>query len=78
VRTPGAGKPYAFTSQWYFDEAVTDAVHARPPYARKGRRDTRNTADGIFRDQHGARLMLNLAKSGAGYLASYAVGLRVA
>src|SRR5690606_21898615 len=49
IRTAGPdGRSWEFTSQLYFDEAVTDQVHARPPYAEKGRRDTLNDADGFY------------------------------
>src|SRR5439155_11042819 len=49
VRTNPAGSAgLEFTSQMFFDESLTDAVHAQPPYSAKGRRDTLNAADGIF------------------------------
>lgn len=70
----GAGKGYAFTSQWYFDEAVTDQVHARTLYAAKGRRTLRNEGDGLYRNG-GNRLMLALAKVGEGYAGSFHVAL---
>jgi protocatechuate 3,4-dioxygenase beta subunit len=80
VRVPGEGqRGHEFTSQWYFDEAITDQVHARAPYAAKGTRDRRNEQDGIYRQGNsGAGLMLRLSRSGDGYLGEYAIGLRVA
>lgn len=36
------------TTQLYFDDALTAAVHAAAPYAAKGAADTTNDADGIF------------------------------
>src|SRR5688500_17132943 len=43
IRLPaGQQRAYEFTSQLYFDEALTDSVHARPPYNSKARRDTLN------------------------------------
>src|SRR5499427_4797126 len=39
---------FDFTSQLYFDEAVTDAVFAKAPYNSRGRRDTTNAADMIY------------------------------
>lgn len=39
---------YEFTSQLYFDEAATDAVHMQPSYAKRGRRTTLNHMDRIF------------------------------
>ncbi len=62
------------TSQLYFDEAITDEVHAQEPYAAKGWRDTMNSRDGIFR--HGGNdLLLTLSKDGGGYVGAYKVGL---
>lgn len=72
VRLPGA----EFTSQLYFDDALTDRVHAQAPYAGAQERRTRNRSDGIYR-RGGAQLMLDLVPSGDGYAAAYDVGVRV-
>src|SRR5262249_6434810 len=46
IRTdPDAASGFEFTSQLYFDDALTDVVHAQAPYASKGPRDVRNAAD---------------------------------
>jgi protocatechuate 3,4-dioxygenase beta subunit len=45
------------TTQLFFDDAVTDRVHARAPY---GERDQRNDSDGIFDDA----LLLTLSEDG--------------
>ncbi len=77
IRTsPASGKAYEFTSQLYFDEAITDQVHALGPYSQKGRRDTRNDSDGIYR-RGGSDLMLQLAKESQGYLGTYKVGFQM-
>jgi protocatechuate 3,4-dioxygenase beta subunit len=73
----GAQRAYEFTSQLYFDESITDQVHAQAPYAGKGRRDTTNERDGIFRRENGPLLMLDLARQAQGYLGTFAVGLRM-
>ena len=52
------------TTQLYFDDAVSDAVFAKDPYAAQGERDQRNDSDGIFDDS----LLLTLERSGEGYL----------
>lgn len=70
---PGAG--FDFTSQLYFDDALTDAVFASAPYASRGPRSTRNERDGIFR-QNGSELMLAPTRSGSGYAATFAVALQ--
>jgi hypothetical protein len=36
---------YEFTSQLFFDDALTDRVHAQQPYAVKGQRDLRNSGE---------------------------------
>ena len=71
------GKAFEFTSQLFFDEALTDQVYAQAPYSQKGQRDTRNTADGIFRDG-GNQLLLDLTKSGEGYTTTFDIGLNMA
>ncbi|RXZ43417.1 twin-arginine translocation pathway signal protein [Crenobacter cavernae] len=78
IRPAQAGRPAdEFTSQLYFDDAVTDRVHASAPYAGKGRRTVRNDGDGIFRDG-GERLMLELVEDGQGYAGVFDIGLRIA
>ncbi len=77
VRTaPQATGGYAFTSQMYFPDTLTDEVHAQPPYAAKGRRRARNEDDRIFR-RGGDQLMLNPTPTAAGYAATFAVGLQI-
>ncbi len=65
-----------FTSQLYFDEAVTDQVYARPPYAARGERTTRNQNDGIFRDG-GDQLLLQTSEDDQGYIATFDIGLQM-
>jgi protocatechuate 3,4-dioxygenase beta subunit len=50
VRLTAANKSaYDFTTQFYFDDVLTDKIYNQAPYSQRGRRDTRNDADGIFR-----------------------------
>lgn len=52
IRTPGLDNAtYEFTSQLFFDEALTKQVYGVAPYASKGQKDTPNSTDGIFSDQ---------------------------
>jgi protocatechuate 3,4-dioxygenase beta subunit len=77
IRTePAAWRGHEFTSQLYFDDAVTDQVHAQAPYASKGRRRLKNDGDGIFRNG-GSRLMVQLAKDTQGYAGTFDIGLRM-
>ena len=78
VRTePAAARGHEFTSQLYFDDALTDRVHAREPYARMGQRTIRNDGDGIFR-RNGTQLMLDVTEAGDGYQGTFHVGLQMA
>ncbi len=74
VRTEVAGQPYEFTSQLYFDEALTDKVHAEAPYAARGRRTRMNADDRIFRDG-GESLMARVSEADDGYAATFDLGL---
>jgi len=75
IRTKGAdGADYEFTSQLFFDEATTDQVHAQPPYAAKGERDTPNASDGIYRNG-GAQMLLTPTLAESGYAAHFPIAL---
>jgi protocatechuate 3,4-dioxygenase beta subunit len=77
VRTGGGGgRAHEFTSQLFFDDALTDQVHARAPYAGPGARRMRNGRDGIYREA-GAQLTLAVAPSGAGYAGAFDLALEV-
>jgi protocatechuate 3,4-dioxygenase beta subunit len=69
------GQDYQFTSQLFFRDAITDQVHSKKPYVKKGKRDTRNRDDKIFK-MGGNQLLLNVRGDGAdGYIASINIGL---
>ena len=75
VRTnPAGSRGLEFTSQLFFDEALTDQVHAQAPYSQKGRRDTLVTADSIFRSG-GTALLVPLSATGGGYAGTMYVGV---
>lgn len=77
VRTPGDGRrAHEHTSQLYFDDELTDRVHARPPYAEKGQRNRRNDRDGLFR-RGGDLLLLDLTEDDEGYAATFDIGLEL-
>ena len=67
---------YEFTSQLYFDEAITEQVHKQGPYNSKGRRATVNEADFIFR-RGGKQLLLVPTKNSQGYAAKFDIGLKL-
>jgi len=75
IRTAAPSAPaYEFTSQLYFDEALTDRVYALAPYAAVRRRGTRNADDFIFRDG-GSKLLLDPVLDAQGYAATFDIGL---
>lgn len=66
---------YEFTSQLYFDDALTAAVHALEPYASKGTGRIPNERDGIFRREGGRTLMVDLQRKGEGYAGTFQLAL---
>jgi protocatechuate 3,4-dioxygenase beta subunit len=69
-----AGRRDEFTSQLYFDDALTDRVHAVAPYAARGPRTVRNERDGLYR-QGGSQLLLVAREQGAGLAGTFDIGL---
>ena len=77
VRTdPASASGYEFTSQLFFDEAVTGEVHAQAPYSSRGTRDTLNADDMIYAGG-GDQMLLPLTQDGQGYAAAINVGVRM-
>ncbi|MBD2450840.1 intradiol ring-cleavage dioxygenase [Nostoc sp. FACHB-152] len=72
-----SGKSYEFTSQLYFDDAISDRIYSQLPYASKGQRTTKNANDWIFADG-GEQMLLKLTRNGQGYTATFNVGLQMA
>jgi len=65
----GPNSTYELTTQFFFDDAITDKIYQAAPYNTRGRRDTLNTVDGIYQgpsllgsvsSNSGTLLMLNL------------------
>ncbi|ULH16457.1 intradiol ring-cleavage dioxygenase [Deinococcus sp. KNUC1210] len=65
-----------FTSQLFFEEALTDKVYQTAPYNTRGPRTIRNAQDNIF-SNGGHQLMLNARPSGQGYAAVFDVGMNL-
>ena len=76
IRTTGAdGNDYQFTSQFFFDDALTDQVYPLEPYAGRGERNTRNSDDNIY-NNGGDQLLLNLqGDTTNGYTTAINIGL---
>lgn len=65
---------YDFTSQLFFDDALSDTIFAKAPYNSRGERSVRNSDDGIF-SRSGGQLMLVPEKVDNGYAATFEVAL---
>ena len=77
VRSNTEPQGYEFTSQLYFDDALTDQVYAQAPYSSRGQRDMKNRSDPIYQDG-GEQLTLPLAPDKAGYTGTFNIGLQMA
>ncbi|MHB8625600.1 MAG: intradiol ring-cleavage dioxygenase [Aggregatilineales bacterium] len=75
---------YAFNSQMFFDDSLSDAIHAQPPYSAHGKRNTTNATDMVFNgtdqgtaDPHdmGEKMLLTLTKDSDGYASSVYMGV---
>jgi protocatechuate 3,4-dioxygenase beta subunit len=70
----GAQKAFEFTSQLFFEDALSDRVYAGEPYATKGRRNQGNDTDGIFRNG-GDQLLLAVSEKDGAYSAVFDVAI---
>jgi protocatechuate 3,4-dioxygenase beta subunit len=70
----GSQTTYEFTTQFFFNDAVTDEVYELAPYSQRGTRDTLNSRDGIFlgassdgavQSNSGSLLLLRVATAGS-------------
>jgi protocatechuate 3,4-dioxygenase beta subunit len=76
----GSTKSYEFTSQFFFNDALTDSVYAMSPYSTRGSRDTRNANDGIYNSLSStdvAGLTLQTTKTTDGYAGVINLGVKV-
>jgi protocatechuate 3,4-dioxygenase beta subunit len=71
----GASSSYEFTSQWFFDDTLTDTVHAQQPYAARGTGRLRNSGDGIY-GQAGSQMVLAVSQAAQGYAATFNIALQ--
>jgi uncharacterized protein (TIGR03437 family) len=68
----GSTRTFEFTSQFFFDDALTDQVFTQAPYNTKAARGTRNNNDGIYSSQ----VLLPLTADGqGGYTGTFDIGL---
>jgi hypothetical protein len=62
------------TGQFFFDDALSDAVYKSAPYNTRGPRDVRDSNDSIYRNG-GSKSLLKVVKSGSGYAGSITMGV---
>jgi protocatechuate 3,4-dioxygenase beta subunit len=77
IRNNAATAPgFDFTSQIYFDDGISDQIFAQEPYSSRSGRRTTNANDGVFRSG-GEQLLVQLVPDGAGYAATFDIGLQM-
>src|SRR5262245_52814694 len=66
-----------FTSQFFFNESVTDAIYTQSPYSARPNRDTRNTNDGIYlgAGSNVSRVLMTPVPTSDGYAGTLNVGV---
>jgi len=76
----GSTKTYEFTSQFFFEDTLTDSVYTQSPYSSRGSRNTRNTDDGIYNSlstTDKAGLTLQTSRTTNGYTGVINLGVTV-
>jgi protocatechuate 3,4-dioxygenase beta subunit len=74
---PDADVGTEFTSQFFFDDALSDQVHAQGAYAEKGASGRlQNSGDAIY-GQSGDQLTLDVQPQGDGYAATFEIGIQL-
>jgi protocatechuate 3,4-dioxygenase beta subunit len=76
----GSTQSYEFTSQFFFDDTLTDSVYTQNPYASHSTRTTRNANDGIYNSlspTDKAGLTLQTSQSTGGYAGVINLGVNV-
>ena len=68
------GKTFEFTTQLFFDPALSLTVMAKAPYNTRGNPDTTNATDNIYKSE--TLLSLKSTSSGSGYTTSITLGVQ--
>jgi protocatechuate 3,4-dioxygenase beta subunit len=68
---PDAAQGHEFTSQLFFEDALSDQVLSQPPYDGRGYRTVLNGQDRIYSDE----LLLDVMPAVPGYAATFDLGL---
>jgi protocatechuate 3,4-dioxygenase beta subunit len=73
---PDAAAGFEFTSQLFFDDALSRSVYTSGVYAQKGPPDQSNSSDQIF-DQSGGATLLSVTKDGDTYKATFPIAVQL-
>jgi protocatechuate 3,4-dioxygenase beta subunit len=76
----GSTTSYEFTSQFFFNEAVTTTVYGQSPYNSRGTRDTLNSNDNIYNSLSSSErtaLTLQTSQNGNGYSGVIGLGVQL-
>jgi protocatechuate 3,4-dioxygenase beta subunit len=78
IRTdPDAEAGFEFTSQLFFDDALSQQVYSSGVYASKGQPDQLNASDSIY-NQSGGATLLDVTQDGDGYKTTFQVAVQLA
>jgi protocatechuate 3,4-dioxygenase beta subunit len=81
----GSTTVFAFTSQLFIDDSITNQVLVQAPYNARGLPDTTNASDSVYtgassdgsvQKNVGDKLLLTLTKDPAGYTGTFNIGVR--
>ncbi|MEO8458692.1 MAG: intradiol ring-cleavage dioxygenase [Chloroflexota bacterium] len=72
----GSSQTAEFTSQFFFDDALSNTIYEQAPYNAHGNRDQTNSSDSIYNESGGATLM-TLTPTSDGYETAFGVMMQV-
>lgn len=75
IRNYDGANTAGFTSQFFFDDDLTDQVYQQSPYNSRGDRGQRNESDGIY-GQSGGATLLTTTPASDGYETSFGIMLQ--
>ena len=71
----GRNLPGVFVAQLYFERGIADEIFSAVAIYEQGAAITANESDGIFSGSGGAALIVNMTRSGNGYVGEINVGV---
>ncbi|BCM93930.1 hypothetical protein IAD21_05825 [Abditibacteriota bacterium] len=77
LRVTISNRDYEFTTQFFFNDALTTSIFAASPYNTRGTRSTLNSGDGIYSQSGGQTLITLSGNNSAGYSGAFNLALDV-